>query len=66
MSSASAEVGVHAEGDRQEDRDGAGAAEAGDQPDDQAGHDADGEHEEQGWVGQRRQRGQSGVSHDAS
>jgi hypothetical protein len=58
--------GLHAERDGQQDRDGAGAAEPGDEAHHQAGDDADHEHEQEVGVGQRLERGQSGIEHRRS
>jgi len=44
--------GVHAEGDGQQDGHRAGAAQSRDEAHDEAGRDADHEHEEQPWISQ--------------
>jgi hypothetical protein len=42
--------GFHAEGDGQQDGDGAGATQAGNEAHDEAGRDPDHEHEQQPWI----------------
>jgi hypothetical protein len=54
-----AEVGVHREGQRQQDGDAVGAAEAGQHADQHAEHDAE-QHEAQ--VGQRQRDGEARAS----
>ena len=56
-------LGLHAERDREEDRHRAGAAETRDQADDETGHHADGEHDEERGIGQGGQGREGCVSH---